>query len=407
MITNLFNTFLLMCLIGCCQIQISHAQNVISHKTVPDSTLSKEEAFSFKTILQGGVFRNFSGGIDTGGDYIGRVHAIISLDTEKAGLWKNGQFLINGVNAHGGNPTATYIGDFQPISRNEAAPQRTALFELWYKHTFGKASITVGQHDMNSAFALSDYAGNSINSAFGVSPSITPNVGNSFSIFPKTMPCIYLQVNSIKLGKESLLNLKAAVYAGFASDNKKDPYNIKWDLNGSTHSRLELQYIRMKNELPRGSIKAGLMYHSGDFVDVTKPLQTIQGNLGYYFITDQLIWAEDNKSNQGLGLFLQLAAASGNQNIIDSFFSFGLNYKGLFPKRNEDILFLGFLNSSMNNNLVEMGLEKNRAIAEFNYALKLGEHFTIQPNLQYIINPGAQSQIDNAFLGIIRFSINF
>jgi len=413
MIVNRFCIILIICLVEYLFIQTNYAQETKKREATlttntSDRLLNKESQspFDFTTILQGGAFYNFDGGTRTGSDYMGRIHMIISLDTEKAGLWKNGKFLVNGVNAHGGSPTTTYIGDFQPISRNEAAPERTGLFELWYQHNFGKTSITIGLHDMNSALGLSEYGGNSINSAFGMNPSITPNVGNAFSIFPRTMPGIYLQSNSLKIGN-NLLNIKAAVYAGFATNVEDDPYNIKWDLNGSTHSRLEIQYIQMKNELQRGVTKIGVMYHSGNFMDVTDASQTVRGNLGYYFITDQLILPEDTKTNQGLGLFLQIATALGNQNLIDFFYSFGINYKGLFPKRAQDILFLGFLQSSINNNLAAITFEKSRSIIELNYALKLGAHFTIQPDLQYIINPGALRQIENAFMGLLRFSINF
>jgi len=410
MIANRFCIFLMICLTAYPFIQTNYAQEPekrdVNSRVSASGSAQNQSPFDFTTIIQGGIFRNFAGGLRTGNDYMGRVHLIISLDTKKAGLWKNGKLLVNGVNAHGGNPTSTYIGDFQPISRNEAAPERTGLFELWYQHHFGKVSITVGLHDMNSALGLSEYGGNSINSAFGMNPSITPNVGNAFSIFPRTMPGVYLQANALKIGK-NLLNIKAAVYAGFASSVEDDPYNIQWDMDGSTHSRLEIQYVQMKGELQRGIIKAGVMYHSGNFANVTDTQQTVKGNLGYYLIADQLIFPEDTKTNQGLGLFLQVATAPGNQNLIDLFYAFGINYKGIFPKREQDILFLGFLNSMMNDNLVATGFEKNRSLIELNYALRLGEYFTIQPDLQYIINPGAQPQLEDALMGLLRFSINF
>lgn len=390
----------------------SIAQNsqVLSLQTLKlDSSTSiqlKEDPFRFNAIVQGGFFRNFSGGVQSGNDYIGRVHLILSLDTEKAGLWKNGQFLINGVNAHGGKPTVTYIGDFQPISRNEAAPERTGLFEFWYKHTIGKTSITLGQHDMNAILGTSEGGGNSINSAFGMNPSITPNAGHTFSIFPRTMPGVLLEVNSLKLGQHQL-NLLAAVYAGFSQDFEDDPYNLKWNLDGNTHSRLEIQFIQIKNGQKRGKTKLGFLYHSGDFEDVNNTARVIKGNWGYYFITDQLLVPKHKGSKQGLGLFIQLGTAPGNQNLIDFFSTWGITYQGLFKNRTEDILFLGYLHSSMNNNLIQEGWDKSRSLIELNYQLKFGEHFIIQPDLQYIINPGANPFLSNALLGVLRFSINY
>ena len=364
-----------------------------------DSTTS---AFRFNTIIQGGLFSNFSGGLDRGTDYIGKIHFTISMSTERAGLWKNGEFFINGVNTHGGNPTADYIGDFQPISRNEAAPERTGLFEFWYKHNFSNGFILVGQHDMNTSMGTSVYAGNSINSAFGMNPSITPNAGYSFSIFPRTMPAVYVRYENIKLGNASLA-IQGAVYAGFSENFEDDRYNIRWNLDGSTHSRLEAHYIQK-----RGIVKLGLMYHSGEFPSVLDDQISVSGNMGFYVITDQLIIPEDEVSDQGLGLFLQLGSASGDQNLVPFFFSSGISYKGLINGRDNDNLFVGLVISSLNDRAVEnMGLDESRSIIELNYAFAFGKHFVIQPDLQYLINPGANPLTSNSLSGLLRFSINY
>jgi len=361
----------------------------------------KEDPLTFNAVIQGGVFRNFSGGIKTGSDYMGRIHLTLSFDTEKAGLWKNGQFFVNGVNAHGGNPTATYIGDFQPISRNEVDVERTGLFELWYRHTFGKMSVLIGQHDMNSSFSTSKYGGNSINSAFGMNPSITPNAGPSFSIFPRTMPAVYLKYDADKI------TLQAAMYAGASPDFNKDPYNLHWNLD-SRYLVGEAHYKYVKNGVQRGLYKLGVIHHSGDFDNVIDATQTVSGNFGAYVIADHLLIPENDNSDQGLGVFLEVGVARGNQNMIDLFSGAGILYKGLIPSRDNDALFFGFLNSSINDELVAANnTDKSRSVIELNYAMKFGEHITLQPDLQYIINPGANPTLDNAFLGVIRFSINY
>lgn len=368
-----------------------------------DSTeQDKSSPFTFGTTIQGGMFSNFSGGIDQGLDYIGRVHFTIGMSTEKAGLWKNGEIFFNGVNTHGGNPTAKYIGDFQPISRNEAAPERTGLFELWYKHSFKNFFVLIGQHDMNSSIGTSTYAGNSINSAFGMNPSITPNAGYSFSIFPRTMPAVYVKYDHFKLGNASI-SFQGAVYAGTSQDFDKDRYNVKWKLDGTTHSRLEVHYLKK-----RSVVKLGAMYHSGQFPSVIDDQSTVSGNLGFYLMTDQLILPEDEQSEQGLGFFLQLGVASGDQNLVPLFFSAGVNYKGILEGHDNDNLFVGLVFSSLNDQVVEnAGMDNSRSVIELNYALAIGQYLVVQPDLQYIINPGANPQLKNTFSGLLRFSINY
>jgi len=362
------------------------------------------EPFEFNAVIQGGLLQNFSGGIKTGSDYMSRVHLTLSFDTEKAGLWKGGKLFINGTNAHGGTPTSTLIGDFQPISRNEAT-ERTGLFELWYQQTIGNTSILIGQHDMNSSFGTSNYAGLSINSAFGMYPSITPNTGFAFSIFPRTMPAVYVKHEMKKF------TIQAAAYSGASENFAEDRYNLKWNLDDSRFMVGEIHYKNIKNGIQKGLYKLGVINHSGDFINVTdlSGNTTAKAGTGLYVIADHLILQENENSDQGLGLFFEWGAAPGNHNLIDRFMAGGLVYKGLIRNRNEDKLFLGILSSSINNDIPEGSSydQKARTIIELNYALRLGDHFTLQPDLQYIINPGATSAMKDAFLGVFRFSINF
>ena len=261
----------------------------------------------------------------------------------------------------------------------------------------------MGQHDMNSSFSTSGYGGNSIHSAFGMNPSITPNAGYSFSIFPRTMPAIYLKYDGDKIV------FQAAMYAGVSAPFDQDPYNLQWNLNDSRYLVGEVHYKNIQNGQQRGLYKLGVIHHSGDFPDVTNPTQTVKGNLGAYIIADHLLLPEDDSSDQGLGVFVEVGVAQGNQNLIDLFSSVGILYKGLIPNRDKDALFIGFLNSSINDNLVgaPYNMDPSRSVLELNYALKLGDHITLQPDLQYIVNPGADPNLDNALLGIIRFSVNY
>ena len=367
-----------------------------------DDDIPSPSPFTFGANIQGGIVRNFSGGLKKGSDYMGRIHLTVKFDTKIAGLWNGGEFFINGVSAHGGTPTARLIGDFQPISRNEAT-ERTALFEFWYKHTFGKFSILAGQHDMNSSFGTSESAGRSIHSAFGMYPSVTPNAGYSFSIFPRTMPAVVTKYSNPRV------TVQAAAYAGASNNFNKDPYNLTWNLDESVYLVGEFHYNRFRQGVQQGKYKLGVFHHTGEFPDVTNPTNRLSGNSGIYVIADHMLIPETQDANQGLMAFFQTGMASGNQNLIDLFTSAGITYRGLLPGRDKDVLFIGMVDSFINRELREASgtIESSRAIVELNYALQLGSHFTLQPDVQYIINPGANPTLENALLGILRFSINY
>jgi porin len=53
------------------------------------------------------------------------------------------------------------------------------------------------------------------------------------------------------------------------------------------------------------------------------------------------------------------------------------------------------------NNTIDIG----ELALEFTYKIHVFEHYSIQPNVQYIINPGANSTLNNALVATMRFNI--
>ena len=124
------------------------------------------------------------------------------------------------------------------------------------------------------------------------------------------------------------------------------------------------------------------------------PLKQL-GNYGVYLSVEKLIYSENKLNNQGLTAFLRIGLADNNVNQVDGYFGTGINYIGLIPGRNEDIL--GFAISTIHNsyNFRQLNLsnepykiiENYEYIFELTYNLTLFEFLNIQPDIQYIINP--------------------
>ena len=72
------------------------------------------------------------------------------------------------------------------------------VFQCWFSQNFGRFSVLLGQHDMNSAFAVNPYAGNLISTSFGILPSIA--LHQSLSIYPASLPGLMLK--SLKIKRE-------------------------------------------------------------------------------------------------------------------------------------------------------------------------------------------------------------
>ena len=95
-------------------------------------------------------------------------------------MWEGGQFFVYLLNNHG-NALSPLMGDFQ-VANNIEADSNSRLYEFWYQHHFKNGSLTLGQHNLNSVFAITETGGFFINSSFGIQPDLSANF--PISIFP-------------------------------------------------------------------------------------------------------------------------------------------------------------------------------------------------------------------------------
>ncbi|MFC2138831.1 carbohydrate porin, partial [Bacteroidota bacterium] len=362
-----------------------------------------ENPLTFEAGYVSDIVSNFSGGIKTGSTYLGNIDLAVTLNTESAGLWKSGELFLNMQNTHGGTPTADLVGDLQVFDNIENGGF-SYLYQLFYKHSIGKLSVLVGKHDLNAEFFTSDYAGEYINSTFGIMSLAPLNV--PVSIFPKTSLGAI-----IKYDLWDGLAIQAAVYDGDPLDLDADPYSTDFKVNSEEGymSFIEVHANTVIGSLP-GTYKLGSFHHSADFADCSDSMKSHNGNLGAYIIADQMVYKEADDSNQGLGLLFQTGIAPCSKNLNDFYLAFGLNYYGLFPGRDEDVLGIAIAHASISNDLVKNdpdNILKHETVIEFVYGATIHENIAIKPNLQYIINPGADASLSNALAGILRFEISF
>ncbi len=353
-----------------------------------------KNAFSYELNYTGDILANLNGGITTGHTYLGMANLSISFNTKKAGLWKGGEFFINGANTHGGEPSANIIGDFQTVSNIEAG-ELTYLHEFWFKQTFGQHSVTIGLQDLNANFAASGFGGMFINSSFGIHSTIADNVPSP--IFPLTRPGLEIQ-----LGLSESFRLKAAVFDGLLSDYQNNEYNTNWSLK-TADGILFISEIEFSTSLKNnpGSYKIGYYQHE-NAINSNEQTSDNLINRGFYLVADQLLTKHITRDG-GLGFFGQVSYSNPNKNNHFAYFGVGLHYCGISNNRCNDEVGIGLAHSRFKSSF-----NGNETAIELSYKAQLGEHFFIQPDLQYIINPaGTEEVIANAFVGILRFGLNF
>ena len=145
-----------------------------------------------------------------------------------------------------------------------------------------------------------------------------------------------------------------------------------------------------------GNFKIGGYYDSNVYQDLSIPTQTeIQGNYGVYLLLDQLIYREGGpESKQGLTPFAVVTVAPSDRNPFPFFYSTGLVYQGLIPRRDRDTMAVGLAYGKFSRALKGQAFEM---ILEWTYEVALAPWLTLQPDMQYIFKPGGTGDIPNAF----------
>ncbi|MDR1756271.1 MAG: carbohydrate porin [Culturomica sp.] len=329
-------------------------------------TIQAQNPFTFEGSYVGDIYYNATGGLKRGGGFMGMGNIMVGFDTEKARLWKGGSLFINGASIHGKSLTENYLGDLQ-VASNIDAGEHAYLHELWFRQQLGSLSLTFGLQDLNAEFMVNEGSGEFINSSFGVPPVIA--TGIPVPIFPLT---------GFGLAASWEINdkwsVQGALFDGNQTSFDHNPNNVHWSFS-KNDGLLTLGEVHVN-----GRFKLGAYHHSAD------------NNYGFYALADHPV-------NERLGLFGQLAVAPKGKN--ENNYSIGLGANYLLAKHHT----AGLAATCAGLHRAE---HRHETAIELYYKYMPGDNIALQPDIQYIINPsGAEEQLANALVGILRLHIRF
>lgn len=354
-------------------------------------------ALQLNATYKGDFVANFRGGIETGSTYLGLADLFLNFNTENAGLWKGGDFLIRGANSHGGEPSANLVGDFQGVSNIEAG-NHTFLYELWYKQAISNVTATIGLQDLNTEFANSEVSSIFLNSSFGIHSVIADNI--AAPIFPITKPGITFCIDI-----SNKVIIKTAIYKGCPVDFDSNPYNLTWNVNYEkgflwvSEGQFSWIGIRKKSNV----LKTGMFYHQ-HCEESTLNHPEMENKLTYdygFYLVGEHRFNSSEVDIRGLKIFYQLGLSPRNDNF--GYFGVGFTYSGLFASKGTDVLGLAIAEG-----LLKDDSKRNETTFEMTYKVQLTHQIYIQPDLQFVVHPGGtDAPLNNATVGFVRWGMEF
>ena len=342
-------------------------------------------------VYTGEVFTNVRGGLNTtrATEYRGNFDLMITAELDEMGLPPGGTVFVYGQNGHGRGLTERHVGDFQVLS-NIDAPDFVQVSEYWWERALwdGRVRVRLGKQDANADFAVVDLALDFINSSFGFHPTIPMPTFPA----PSMGAAVFFRITD-------RISFDAGIWDGV-------PEIGNWGFSG-TGETFSICEVKLEYELPGGlpgDFHVGPWYHSDEFPDPTPgSTQTRTGNYGLHMELEQALLKEspgDPEDRQGLGVFSQYGWAPEDRNEAHQYIGGGIVYRGLPRCRDDDVLGLGVAHLIFSDRIADYSGE---TAIELFYRAQLSPWMMIQPDLQFIANPGGDGR--DALVFGLRFEV--
>jgi porin len=391
------------------------------------------------------LLADVSGGIKTGAVGLGAFQPQLDLDLQKLAGWQGDRIHVHGLVTYGPPFSADYLGNILAVSNIEAGPM-ARLYAFWYEHNAPGDlwSIRFGLMLADSQFLQSNTASSFINNGISWPTFLAANLPASGPAYPLPAPGIRLRVRP-----RDDIQLQAGVFSGDPSGGNGSnlsaplPTGTVFSFSGGVFFIAEASYLLNQGKdaggLP-GAYRMGAWYaSSSNFADqrydnaglsLASPLSTgipaeHAGDSGVYGMIDQMLYRVPGTDDHGLSAFVRAGGAPNDRNLINFYADGGLVYKGLTPDRPNDKIGIAAAFARVGDNArgldADIGqfgnfyypVRSSETVIEMTYQAQLRPWLLVQPDVQYVINPGGGvlnpdgSLRKNASVIGLRTSVNF
>jgi len=344
-----------------------------------------------------------SGGLlyKKGSSYQGLLNTAVEFNTEKMNLYKGGKLFVLFQNAHGKGLSDKYVGDNLIFNNADAMKKTTQLSEYWYEQSLfnDKLRLKIGKQDANCEFQALDTGFEFVNSGFNYIPN------SSLTAYPDAAMGLTANIQP-----SDNTYIKYGFYDGQGVGSESG-FNTVFHKN-DTYKHFGEIGITPSIKGHKGKYLFGMWRNTEDLDELLSPdavnagisPETFTSNHGLYAEFEQMIFREkpDNVDEQGLTILGQFAWAPPHKTELTKYFGTAIAYKGLIPKRDEDLLGIGINSAKFSKRL---GHIKGESVLEVFYKMALTPWLYIQPDFQYINKP--YNADDSVIVFGIRTNIDF
>jgi porin len=376
---------------------------------------------------------NVTGGLRTGGAYDGLTQFIMQLDTQRSFGHYGGVLNISALQIHGNNLSSANLATLQTGSGIEA-DRATRLWEFWYDQKFleeDRLDVRVGQESADQEFIVSNNAAYFVNTMFGWPAVPSYDLPGGGPAYPLSAPAVRVRWRPI-----NSISLLTAVFNGSPVNNntgdpqQQNPSGTTFPLHGGALIMSELQFSYPSlggmtypgESAPLSRLyKIGAWYNTERFADqrfdhnglsLANPQSdgipaTHHGDFSLYAVADQMIWRDGDDPNHAINVFARaMGTPQADRNPLMFSMNAGLVMHEPFRYRPDDTLGVGMGYAHVSSQLADYDsdvagyaqitnpgsfspVRSSETYFEVTYQRQIRPWWQVQPDIQYVINPGA------------------
>ncbi|MFT5906835.1 MAG: porin [Cryomorphaceae bacterium] len=372
------------------------AKDVAQTELLEASMPKKESGITPYATLMGEVYTNHSGGISNGSAFAGLLDVGVEIDLEKLAGWKGASIFANAFYFEGDDITGKRIGDFNAAT-NLYTDTSFNIYNIFFQQSFGNGDsfFKLGQIALDDDFMVSESALLFINAGFGPLPVQSGNT--AAPIYALAAPGGVIHYDIAGPGF-----VQAGVYVGDSGTAESGNQGFDWNTGNAAGWMIMAEAGFTYGENDGSVVKVGGYYHTGEYERFADG-EIESGLYSMYAIIDhQLIAAEGCAS---LNVFFRGGFAPQDDiAVVSGYVEGGLVGRNVFKEDDALGFSASWTDLSDDFRLVEGG-SSSETVLELTYQLPVNDWLTIQPDIQYIINP--QGGDDDAFVSGLRAEISF
>jgi porin len=352
------------------------------------------------------LLASVAGGQQRGKAYAGELAIEVSADMGKLAGFKGLTFDVSMDWASGTDLSAEIGNTFTVAQYFEGSVVR--LYNLYLQQSLfdGRLDVKAGRIATGTDFLAPPADFSFVNEA--LSPIVLA--------LQKNVPSVTADPNATWGGRviarpTSCLSLAAGAYYSDNALNQTTANGTEFGISGSAgylvigEAAYSLNSEKGDTGLP-GRYRVGGYYDSNQYATLSNPGRQQTGNYGFYVLGEQMVYREAGAgSAQGLSLFGALTYAPQERiNTLPWFASAAASYRGLVPGRARDTAAFALYYGGFSRDLPGQTYE---LVLEWTYAIAVGRGLIVQPDVQYVINPGGRSSVGNALVVGAQLALEF